>query len=163
MPVEQHQPPFESFFADHSGAVLGFLRGICAPADAEECAQEAFIAALRRYDEFDGASPRAWILTIARRKAIDRRRAEARRPRLIAATGDEAAPPVREQDSNPTLDRVAGLPTKQREAVVLRFLADLAYREIGEVMGTSEAAARRNVHEGITKLRDQIGVDGDGA
>lgn len=34
-----------------------------------------------------------------------------------------------------------------------RFVADLDYAEIGTVMGTSAEAARRNVHEGVTKLR----------
>ena len=45
------------------------------------------------------------------------------------------------------------LPDKQRTAVALRFLADAAYAEIGVVMQTSEEAARRNVHEGLKRLR----------
>jgi len=36
---------------------------------------------------------------------------------------------------------------------VLRFVADLRYREVGKALGTSEEAARRNVHEGLKKLR----------
>ncbi len=54
---------------------------------------------------------------------------------------------------------VAELPPKQREAVVLRFAADLRYREIGIAMETSEAAARRNVHEGISKLRQSNEIE----
>jgi len=38
--------------------------------------------------------------------------------------------------------------------VLLRFAGDLAYREIGEATATSEEAARRNVHEGLKKLRE---------
>jgi DNA-directed RNA polymerase specialized sigma24 family protein len=49
--------------------------------------------------------------------------------------------------------RVRELPDKQRVAVAYRFVADLAYREIGEAMGTSEDAARRNVFEGVRRLR----------
>ena len=49
---------------------------------------------------------------------------------------------------------VAGLPAKQRAALLLRFAGDLAYREIGEAMDTSEEAARRNVLEGLRKLRE---------
>jgi RNA polymerase sigma factor (sigma-70 family) len=48
---------------------------------------------------------------------------------------------------------VAALPEKQRSALVLRYGLDLAHREIGAVLGCSEAAARRSVHEGIAKLR----------
>jgi RNA polymerase sigma-70 factor (ECF subfamily) len=49
---------------------------------------------------------------------------------------------------------VTDLPTKQRAAVLLRFAGDLAYREIGAATATTEEAARRNVHEGLKKLRE---------
>jgi DNA-directed RNA polymerase specialized sigma24 family protein len=48
---------------------------------------------------------------------------------------------------------VRELPAKQRTAVALRFVADAAYGEISTAMGTSEEAARRNVHEGLKRLR----------
>ena len=51
---------------------------------------------------------------------------------------------------------VRSLPGKQRTAVALRYLADLSHGEIGEVMGTSEAAARRNVFEGLQRLREHL-------
>jgi RNA polymerase sigma-70 factor (ECF subfamily) len=55
----------------------------------------------------------------------------------------------------PALWRAVGdLPTKQRAAVLLRFAGDLAYREIGDATDTTEEAARRNVHEGLKKLRE---------
>jgi DNA-directed RNA polymerase specialized sigma24 family protein len=55
----------------------------------------------------------------------------------------------------PELWRAVGdLPAKQRAAVLLRFAGDLAYKEIGEACGTTEEAARRNVHEGLKKLRE---------
>ena len=46
--------------------------------DAEDCFQETFIAAMRAYDQMDGRHPRAWVMTIARRKAIDHQRARTR-------------------------------------------------------------------------------------
>ena len=49
---------------------------------------------------------------------------------------------------------VAGLPDKQRAALVLRYALDLPHREIGAVLDCSEAAARRSLHEGISKLRE---------
>jgi DNA-directed RNA polymerase specialized sigma24 family protein len=48
---------------------------------------------------------------------------------------------------------VRQLPGKQRAAVVLRFASDLSHGDIGKVLGCSEAAARRNLHEGLEKLR----------
>ena len=51
---------------------------------------------------------------------------------------------------------VAALPPKQRSAVALRFACDLPHREIAAALGTSEDAARRNVHEGIKRLRLEL-------
>ena len=51
---------------------------------------------------------------------------------------------------------VRSLPDKQRSAVTLRYLADLSHAEVAEVMGTSEAAARRNVFEGLKRLRERV-------
>jgi RNA polymerase sigma factor (sigma-70 family) len=53
---------------------------------------------------------------------------------------------------------VRALPPKQRLAVAHRFVLDLSYKEIGEAMDTTEEAARRNVHEGLNKLREAVAV-----
>lgn len=137
--------------------MLRFLRGAVGFQDAEECLQETFLAALRAYDGFDGANPRGWALTIARRKAIDMHRARARRPDPVADLGDRfAAPGGAEPDGGAEVwELVRELPHKQRAAVVLRFSLDLSHREIGEVLECSEAAARRSLHEAMTKLRRQ--------
>ena len=77
-------PPFQAFLDEHLESVGAFLRGMVGPNDAEDCLQETFLAALRAYPRADGRNLRAWVLTIARRKAIDHHRARARRPRPVA-------------------------------------------------------------------------------
>ncbi|HKJ35451.1 MAG TPA: RNA polymerase sigma factor [Solirubrobacterales bacterium] len=146
-------PPFQRLVTEHAGAVTGFLRGMVGVDDAEDCAQETFIAALRAYDGFDGRHPRAWLLAIARRKALDLRRAGARRPEPVGGVESLPAPELADRLDPGIWGEVAGLPEKQRAALLLRYGLDLRYREIGSVLGCSEAAARRSAHEGITKLR----------
>ncbi len=51
-------------------------------------------------------------------------------------------------------DAVRALPPKQRAAVAYHYLADLPYRQVGKLLGTSEAAARRSAADGIAALRD---------
>lgn len=155
-------PPkaFGLFLNEHRAPVLAFLRSMVGPVDADDCFQETFLAALRAYERLDGQNPRAWILAIARNKAIDHHRARSRR----ATPGGDAVPDVPVSDP-PRPDEelwahVGELPDRQREAVALRFCADLAYREIGKAMETSEGAARRNVHEGLKKLRTTMGKEG---
>lgn len=147
--------PFQSFLDEHRSPVLAFLRAMVGPVDADDCFQETFMAALRNYESLDGANPRAWVMTIARNKAIDHHRARARRAVPKADLPDIPAPARPERD--PELWAAVGeLPDKQRAAVALRFAADLRYREVAAAMETSEEAARRNVHEGLRKLRERV-------
>jgi RNA polymerase sigma factor (sigma-70 family) len=67
----------------------------------------------------------------------------------------QPAVPAREGDTG-FWNAVSVLPKKQRIAVALRFACDMRHREIGEATGTTEEAARRNVHEGIKKLREVL-------
>ena len=154
--------PFHAFLGEHRRAVLAFLRASVGPDDAEDCFQETFIAALRAYRRLDGANPRAWVLTIARHKAIDHARARARRPQPRAelpqseAASGSVAGDGQVADPEALWSAVAGLPAKQREAITLRFAADLRYREIAAAMACTEEAARRSVHEGLKRLRARM-------
>lgn len=74
-------PPFQSLLDEHAAAVMGVLRGAVGRADAEDCFQETFLAALRAYPRLrDAGNLRGWLLTIAQRKAVDHHRANGRRP-----------------------------------------------------------------------------------
>ena len=158
--MTQALPPFQSIVDAHARAVAAFLRGMLDPEDADDALQETFLAALRAYPRFDGANPRAWLLTIARRKAIDEHRSAARRPQALAEPDAVAAPGGAGQDADGLWAAVGELPPKQRAAVVLRFAVDLRYREIGLAMDCSEAAARRSVHEGLKSLRTKSEANG---
>ena len=150
-------PPFQSLLDTHGRTVHRFLVASVGPVDADDCYQETWLSALRAYPDLrSGANLRAWLMTIAHRKAIDHVRARARRPVPDADAGltVPSADPV-PSGLDPVWDGVARLPEKQRTAVALRYLGDLSHAEIGTTMGTSEAAARRNVHEGLKRLREE--------
>ncbi len=152
-------PPFQRFIDTHRDSVWRFLVSSVGPADAEDCFQETFIAALRAYPTLRSDSNlRAWVLTIAHNKALDSHRGRARRALPIA---DPAAVDRRAEPSPGARDEtlwiaVGELPERQRSAVVLRFIADLPHREIAAAIGCSEAAARRSLHEGLAKLRKTV-------
>ena len=145
--------------------MLGFLIASVGPDEAEDCYQEALIAALRAYPTLDhGDNLRGWLLTIAHRKAIDhhRSRLARRAARRAAPTRSAAGSPsptarLDAAEADGSLWRAVGtLPPKQRSAVMLRFSADMAYGRIGEMLDCSADAARRNVHEGLKKLRGEL-------
>jgi RNA polymerase sigma factor (sigma-70 family) len=148
--------PFQAFLDEHRTPVLAYLRAMVGPGDADDCFQETFMAALRSYETLDGANPRAWVMTIARNKAIDHHRAAGRRAIPKGDDLPEVPAPAKPEHDPELWAAVAELPERQREAVGLRFAADLKYREIARTMDTSEEAARRSVHEGLKKLRDSV-------
>ena len=152
-------PPFQTLIDEHRSEVLGFLRAMVGADDADDCFQETFASALRAYPEADARHLRAWVFTIARRKAIDHQRARARRPlpagEPLAVADGLIATGGRELDGD-VWAHVAALPDKQRAAIALRFVADLRYREIGTALDCKEAAARRSVHDGLRNLRGAV-------
>ena len=134
--------------------MLSFLRAMVGNVDADDVFQETFIAALRAYPRMDGRYPRAWVMTIARRKAIDHHRSRARRPEprgdLPDVPGASGLGAVAERE---IWSAVAELTPAQRAAVALRYAADMPYREIADALDTSEEAARRRVADGLKQLR----------
>ena len=149
-------PPFQALLDEHRDDVYRFLVASLGREEADDCFQETFIAALRAYPRLrDASNLRSWLFTIAHRKAIDAHRARVA-PRGAGRGGPGAGGRRRHRPLNgePELWRaVRGLPAKQRAAVLHRYVNDLAYVDIGQVMGCSEDAARRSVHEGLKKLR----------
>jgi RNA polymerase sigma factor (sigma-70 family) len=146
-------PPFQALLDSEGRDVHRFLVATVGALDAEDCYQETWLAALRAYPRLrDGSNLRAWILTVAHRKAIDHLRARARRAVPVAELPERPAAPAILPDRE-IWAHVRALPPKQRTAIALRTVADLAYADIARVMGTSEEAARRNVHEALKRLR----------
>jgi RNA polymerase sigma factor (sigma-70 family) len=161
--VSEPLPPFQRFLDEQRDAVWRFLVCSVGRLEAEDCFQETFIAALRAYPRLrPGSNLRAWVLTIAHRKALDAHRGRARRALPVAEAADmadlaqaggDSFPPARDE---PLWEAVGELPARQRSAVVLRFVADLPHRDIAAAMGCSEEAARRSLHEGLSKLREVV-------
>jgi DNA-directed RNA polymerase specialized sigma24 family protein len=146
-------PPFQTLVDRYANDVMATLRGAVGRVDADDVFQETFLAALRAYPGLkDDRNLRGWLLTIAHRKAIDHHRARGRRPLPVAEAGAFEIP----VPDDGVWEKVAVLPPKQRAAVTLRFASDLPHAEIATALGCSPAAARRSLHEGLTKLRKEL-------
>jgi RNA polymerase sigma factor (sigma-70 family) len=148
-------PPFQALVDAHGAAVHRFLRVEAGPEGADDCFQETFLAALRAYGGLrDGSNLRGWLFTIAHRKAIDHHRRRARAAPVADLVGEAAADPAERHDA--LWAAVRALPAKQRAAVALRYVADLAYVDIARALSCSEDAARQNVRAGLARLRQEV-------
>ena len=122
-------------------------------ADAEDCAQEALARALVRWRSVQGYAP-AWVARVSTNQAIDRARRSAR---TSASTGEE-------RHADPMSDRrrdlvvaLRALPKRQREAVALRFLADLPEADAAAAMGCSLGTIKSATSRGLERLRVELG------
>lgn len=158
--------PFEAIVAEHGPVVLRVCRALLGPVEAEDAWAETFLAALEAYPRLrPDSNIRGWLVTIAHRKAVDQLRAAARAPQPVAQLPETPSSdnPLGDGrlfgDGNPMhddiglWDAVEALPFKQRGAVAYHYLAELPYAEVGALLQTSEAAARRSAADGIAKLR----------
>jgi len=151
--VRVRLPPVQTLIDAHASELHRFLSASVGPIEADDCLQETFISALRAYPRLrDASNLRAWLYTIAQRKATDAAR-RWKRQRAEGLEGIELPVAAHDVADESLWLAVRGLPPKQRAAVVHRFVFDLAFREIGQRMAITEEAARQNVHAGIRRLR----------
>jgi RNA polymerase sigma factor (sigma-70 family) len=147
--------PFESVVAQHSVTVLRVCRALLGVQDADDAWSETFLAALRAYPDLpETANVEAWLVTIARRKAIDVQRA-ARRDPLPVETLPEAPTSIGIPGTDDTdlWEYVDRLPGKQRQAITFHYLAGMSHAEIAAILGGTVDAARRAAADGLKTLR----------
>lgn len=127
-------------------------------ADAEDCVQEALARALVRWNRVHQYAP-AWIARITTNLAIDR----ARQTNKTAPNGDATLAATADRH-DPVADRrrdlvvaMRALPKRQREAVALRYLADLPENLTASAMGCSVGAVKSNTAKGLQRLRLDLG------
>ena len=148
--------PFEKVVAEHGAAVLRMCRARLSRADADDAWSETFLSAMRAYPDLrPDSNVRAWLFTIAHHKAIDQTRKNRRAPLPVDHQDHEplGGRGIPEPPDEPLRAALDALTPKQRAAVVYHHLIGLPYAEVGELIGSTEAAARRSAADGIAHLR----------
>jgi RNA polymerase sigma-70 factor (ECF subfamily) len=156
---------FESVYEQLSGPVYRMILAVLRDrAQAEEVAQEVLLEIWRlafRYDPGRG-SAKAWVLTIARRRAIDRvRSASAASARELRTAAVRAAGPVSGTAAD-TPGRellhacLGGLSDLQREAILLAFYGDHTYAEAAGMLGVPLSTLKTRIRDGLIKLRHSM-------
>ncbi len=139
-------------------------------ADAcDDVASETWVSVVRDLGSFDGGEDafRAWLVTLARHRLIDLRRAQARRPAVPTedlpedrrrTTPDAADEVVDREGTGWALSLIATLPPDQAEAVLLRVVVGLDASAVGQVMGRTSGAVRVLTHRGLKSLQQRLGA-----
>jgi RNA polymerase sigma-70 factor (sigma-E family) len=155
--MPNHEPPFEDHFPALAAIAyrVGF-RLLGDRGEAEEVAQEALARAYARWPSVaDHAEP--WVARVASNLAIGRWRR--RRPTVLFVGSHAGARPSNDEHSLERLglaDALRRLPRRQREVLVLRYLADLPERDVATAMHTSVGTVKRHAHRALASLRRDL-------
>ncbi len=146
----------------HAGALTRFAVRLGVDEDVDELVQDTFIRAFSALESFrSDSSLRTWLFTIERRLVIDRRRAVARRGREVevddkhAATAYDALDAlVADEAAQRMASAIGRLTRMQREVFTLRVQEGRSYKEIAEILDSSEGAARVHYHNAMRAVKE---------
>ncbi len=146
---------FQEFYSRERRAVVGLAYVLSGSrSGAEDLAQEAFIAAFRRWDEISGYDdPGAWVRRVAANRAtswIRRRAAETRA--LLRIKGSDFTMPVLDAEADLIWREVRRLPTRQAQTIALRYLDGQEVSEIAETLQCSV----NTVHTHLRRAKERL-------
>lgn len=138
------------------------------PADAEDLVQDTLIRAFRAVDRFDGAHPRAWLLTILRHTHLNRLRGrsaallrDADQVELTLERLGESEPSAEDVVVSPQFEAVvshalAALPDRYRAVVTLVDVEGLSYQEAADLLGVPRGTIMSRLHRARGRIRTQL-------
>jgi RNA polymerase sigma-70 factor, ECF subfamily len=158
----------------HGRMAYAIIRRIVqSPSDAEEVLQETFVRVWSRADTYDArlGSPAAWVVRIARNRAIDRLRARQARADVNApvpvADGDAGERELPSHDTPETAlqsthaalairGAVAALPTAQRALIEAAFFEGYTHQELSVRFGVPLGTVKTRIRSGLVSLRVRL-------
>ena len=171
LPRPSGAPRSRDLVAPHIDAAYSLARYLARdPATAEDIAQEALLKAFRNIDSLRGEDVRPWLLTIVRNTYFDwRRRTDDRvvsGPAADVAMAETADPAqdsaetalIRQGDVAALRAAIEQVPEPFREALVLRDLEELSYREVSQITGVPMGTVMSRLARARRMLAERMGV-----
>ncbi|HEU4643092.1 MAG TPA: sigma-70 family RNA polymerase sigma factor [Gemmatimonadaceae bacterium] len=148
----------------HAQAVARFVASLGERQEVDEVVQDTFVRAFGSLDGFRAESSlRTWLFTIARNLVRDRVRTRRLRREHVPIAEEDAATEhdaldaaVAEETEARMRAAVARLSPMQREVFTLRVTEGMSYKEIAEVVGSTEGAARVHYHNAMRAIKELL-------
>jgi RNA polymerase sigma-70 factor, ECF subfamily len=163
---------FERIFLPHLDAAYNLARFLMRNAqDAEDVVQESYLRALRAFAGFRGGASRPWLLTIVRNTSFTRLRdnrwrgdrVEYHEELHVSGGGTPEAESLDRERAREVERCIEQLPPDFREAVVLREMEELSYREIAEITGVPPGTVMSRLSRARARLAECLKSLGEGS
>ena len=160
---------FEEFYAANYGKVNALVAALLGDRnEAEDVTQETFARALARWPRLGSYElPEAWVRRVALRLAIDSRRRLRRTLRTLlslrAAARDTEPEPGIALTFTPLGRALTRIPLREREVVVLHYVADLSVEQIAHDRGIGVSTVKARLAAGRRRLERELEMEADNA
>jgi RNA polymerase sigma-70 factor (sigma-E family) len=156
---------FEGFYAREYRLLVAFAHALTgSPAQAEDVAQEAMLAAYRRWDEVGRMdAPHAWVRRVCANMAVSfvrRRVVEARGLLRLHRRRSEVA--TLDDDDSTFWAEVRRLPKRQAQCIVLCYVYGCSLAEIAQVLACTDGTVKTHLSRGRSKLAERLGTQVEG-
>lgn len=154
---------FEEFYRKEYLSVVGLAFALSGTRwVAEELAQEAFIAAHRRWERIAGYDqPGAWVRRVVTNLAVSSIRRRVVEAKALVRLGHGERDPVPERPTGDVefWEAVRSLPRRQSQVVALHYLEDLPVADIAEVLEMAPGTVKKHLHDGRRELARRLRIE----
>jgi RNA polymerase sigma-70 factor (ECF subfamily) len=154
---------FEDFYEREFAAVVGLAYALSGSrSGAEDLAQEAFLAAHRRWDRIGGYErPDAWVRRVVANLSVStfRRHVVEAKALTRAAMGASETMPELSADDVEFWRAVRSLPRRQSQVIALHYLEDMSVIEVADVLDMAEGTVKKHLHDGRRALAQRLELE----
>jgi len=155
---------FDSFYRRELPALVAFARSLSGSSAADDIAQDAMLAAYRRWDTVSGMDvPVAWVRRVCANRAVSGLRRRAVEARGLVRLGSQRPPaePLPEE-YEAFWAEVRRLPRRQAQTIALQLVYDLSVADIALTLGMAEGTVKSHLSRGRSALAQSLGRPTEG-
>jgi RNA polymerase sigma factor (sigma-70 family) len=160
-PLAEAVPPFEAFYLGEIAGLVALAAGLCGRAQAEDVAQEAMLAAYRRWRHVsDLEHPEAWVRRTCGNLAVSQYRRKLVELRASTRLASRPQPPALEPADDAFWAAVRRLPKRQAQAAALRYLYGLEVADIARTLEITEGSVSQHLSRARARLVQELNLAG---
>jgi RNA polymerase sigma-70 factor (ECF subfamily) len=150
---------FDGFYRRELAGLVTLAAALAGPAAADDLAQEAMLAAYRRWEAVSRMdAPAAWVRRVCANQSVSVRRRRAAEARVVLRLGAHRAPDVPQLGPDGFWVLVRGLPRRQAQVVALTYVYGLTVAEVATTLGVGAGTVKTHLFRARATLSRQLGL-----